>query len=62
MILIMKALISKIFKETLGKRNEFRKATLQKPSIDAPDKYKEQRKTINKILRREEGQFTKEND
>lgn len=55
-----KSWFNQLYKEAIDKRNELRKTALQNPSIDATDKYKEQRKTTNKILRRENRQFEKE--
>ncbi|XP_050439094.1 uncharacterized protein LOC126844740 [Adelges cooleyi] len=55
-----KSWFNQVCKEAIDKRNELRKTALQNPSIDATDKYKEQRKTTNKILRREKRQFKKE--
>jgi len=55
-----KSWFNQLCKETIDKRNELIKTALQDPLIDATDKYKEQRKTTNKILRREKRQFEKE--
>lgn len=48
-----------VCKEAVDKRNELRKKVLQNPSTSVTDRYEEQRKITNKIIRREKRLYEK---